>query len=181
MTIYDSYYVYAYLRKRDLTPYYIGKGSKNRINEKHRFVSVPKNKNLRVVLESNLTEVGALALERRYINWYGKKSDGTGILLNKTDGGDGFNTKHSIQTRKLMSEKQLGKKKRPRNKQHQDKLSCNAKNWEIIFPDGSSKIIKNINKFAKENNLYAEALRAVAYGLQNRKQHKGFRVRLLKP
>ena len=83
-----GFYVYAYLRV-DGTPYYIGKGKDRRAYVTQHHSSAPPDKNRIVFLERNLSEVGALALERRYIRWYGRKNNDTGILRNLTDGGEG--------------------------------------------------------------------------------------------
>ena len=86
----QNYYVYAFLRETDLTPYYIGKGIGKRAFATHgRRVSAPKDKNRIIILYQNLTENQAYNIEILLIDFYGREDLGTGRLLNMTSGGDG--------------------------------------------------------------------------------------------
>ena len=85
----NRFYTYAYLRE-DRTPYYVGKGSGNRIKYRQRSdIKPPKDKSRIIFLKQNLTEEEAFKHEKYMIVVFGRKNLGTGILHNKTDGGDG--------------------------------------------------------------------------------------------
>lgn len=90
-----TYYVYAYLRSKDSktakagTPYYIGKGQGRRAFERHGKIPVPEDKSNIVFLKENTIEIDAFEIEIFLIAYFGRKDIKTGILNNRTDGGEG--------------------------------------------------------------------------------------------
>jgi hypothetical protein len=111
----NRFYTYAYLRI-DRTPYYIGKGQTGRIYQKNgKPCAVPKNKSRIIFLKQNLTEEEAFKHEKYMIAVFGRKDLGTGILHNRTDGGEGVSGYvHSKETKLKISK--IHKGKIPHNK-----------------------------------------------------------------
>lgn len=85
----NDYYTYAYLRA-DKTPYYVGKGRNGRaFSNSRRTFKCPKDKSRVLFLKKNMSEEDAFKHERYMISVLGRKDLGTGILRNRTDGGEG--------------------------------------------------------------------------------------------
>ena len=108
----QEYYTYAYLRE-DGSPYYVGKGHGRRINSTHsKFIKLPP-KERRIYLKQNLTEDEAFRHEIYMIHVLGRRDLGTGMLQNRTPGGDKppICTSVSEETRKKISESHKGMKK----------------------------------------------------------------------
>jgi len=103
------YYVYSYLRE-DYSPYYIGKGSGNRAYTKGpKEVKPPKDRSRVKIIKESLTEEESFDVEKLYILVFGRIDLGTGILRNKTDGGDGSSGAIvSPEERKRRSERMKG-------------------------------------------------------------------------
>jgi len=106
----EIYYTYAYLRL-DGTPYYIGKGCGKRCYIRAgRTILPPKDLSRILILKSNLTEQQAIAHEVYMIAVLGRKDLGTGILRNRTDGGEGTSGRIvSVRTRQKHSRSLYGR------------------------------------------------------------------------
>lgn len=183
-----NYYTYAYLRE-DGTPYYIGKGKGNRIYRKDKRIRPPNNKVRIIFLKQNLTEEDAFEHEIYMIAVFGRKDLRTGILLNKTNGGEGSSGfVHSKESVKNISKSKKGtpawnkgKKLKPvNNLSYSGKYKRGIvgkkqpKQREFINPFSEKVVIKNLKKFCLENNLcYSHMLKVYNYKLL---QHKGWTV-----
>jgi hypothetical protein len=114
----NIFYVYQYTTEDGL-PFYIGKGSKDRINESHApWVNLPP-KEFRHYIKTRLTESEAFDLEIELIKRYGRKIDG-GILdnikISRWVAQAGW--KHSEETKKKISKNNTGKIRTEEQKQN---------------------------------------------------------------
>jgi len=133
----NRFYTYAYLRE-NRTPYYVGKGEGRRLYKKHqKGISVPKDKTRIIFLKQNLTEEEAFKHEKYMIAVFGRKDLGTGILHNRTGGGEGCSG--AIRTEEWK-----------RNLSKSDEIR--RKNQTGIYSVTPEKR-KEIDLFCKENNL----------------------------
>jgi hypothetical protein len=116
-------------------PFYVGKGSNGRVEEHRRKAKNSKDKNLKnkiirklwsrgldfeeEILFDNLTEQEAFELERKLIAKYGRINNGTGILANMTDGGEGTSgVVFSKESKRKMSKSHTGEKNHFYGKKH---------------------------------------------------------------
>lgn len=149
------YYVYAYVRKSDGTPYYIGKGKNGRAYQPHRWAKTPKDRSKIVFLETNLSETGALALERRYIKWFGRKCNSDGILLNIADGGQGCSgVTPSAETKANQSLISIDQWKNNREKMIKSQTEgCMAKTGFVSPLHNPKTYEKSINTLKEKYNI----------------------------
>ena len=105
----NDFYTYAYLRE-DRTPYYIGKGKGVRVYSKQKNINLPTDKSRIIFLKQNLTEEEAFKHEIYMIAVFGRRDLGTGMLRNRTDGGDGSSGAiRSVEFKRRLSEAHTGK------------------------------------------------------------------------
>jgi hypothetical protein len=148
------FYTYAYLRI-DGTPYYIGKGKGKRAWSKHRkHIVVPKDHSRVLMLKTDLSEEDAFKHEVYMIAVFGRKDLGTGILHNRTNGGDG-SSGHvpSIEVR-LNHSKKMKQFHKDLSDERREEISVKRSKslvefYEQMPPDQKDKLFA---RFKGENN-----------------------------
>jgi hypothetical protein len=116
----NYFYTYAYLRE-DRTPYYVGKGKGDRVYKKSKNdIRPPKDENRIILLKQNLSEEEAFQHEKYMISLFGRKDLGTGILHNRTDGGEG--SSGVLQTEETKLKRSNAMKGRPRPEEVKNKI-----------------------------------------------------------
>lgn len=158
-----GFYAYMYLRT-DGTPYYVGKGVGNRVFNSMPGHRPPKDRSRILILE-RVSDQDAIATEMELIRNWGRKDIGTGILHNRTAGGDGsVGYKHTAAELEKMrvthagrrlspateftSETWKGRKRPPFSDEHRRKLSAAKKGQNVGHPN-YALAVQIGNKFAK--------------------------------
>jgi hypothetical protein len=114
----NKFYVYAHYKPNETVPFYVGKGTGNRMHSKKSRSSYWQNivnkYGLEIkVIRDKLTEQEAIELERCLIAEYGRLDTATGCLINRTDGGEGGSSGRicSDETREKIRKSKIGKKR----------------------------------------------------------------------
>ena len=158
-----EYYTYAFLRE-DGTPYYIGKGKGRRAYDKKRSVFIPPKERI-IFLKKNLTEEQAFEHEKYMIFIFGRKNNGSGILLNKTNGGDGASGSVWTDTRKEeASEERKQRKWWYKGKKVSHSVECPGEGWKRGRPG------INVGRQLKEETK--EKIRIKAIGRKYKKSRE---------
>lgn len=152
------YYVYLYL-KEDGTPYYVGKGKGNRWKQKSHSVDVPPPDRV-IFYVKDVDEKTALKEEVNLILKYGRLNNGTGILENKTDGGDKPPKQYKhlykpYERTKEIKEKysQSAHRKGRPGKQTQEEIERKKESMKKVWAEGKRKKLPRDSKgrFLKSN------------------------------
>lgn len=127
----NDFYVYAWLKPCG-TPFYIGKGRGRRDKVTARNNPIFSNilnkikrsgeEPLVIRVHQDIAEDEAFELERSLIRQYGRKNNGTGILANLTDGGEG--PSGAVVSEESRRKKSIAMSGVPKSAEHVEKVAA---------------------------------------------------------
>jgi len=134
--------VYQHIRPDNNTIFYIGIGkklsrakSKSARNKYWKNIVKKCNNSFNIeILHENISWKEACNKEKEYIKKYGRTNNGTGILCNLTDGGEGIlNLKHSDDAKSAISKAAIERYKiKPHNRKGKRFVNRNSRKVVII-------------------------------------------------
>jgi hypothetical protein len=165
------YYTYAYLRE-DRTPYYIGKGQGNRAYKRCKTdIKPPKDKTRILILKKNLTEEESFKHEIYMIAVFGRKDLGTGILHNRTNGGEGSSGAIlSEEHKRKISEKLKGRIHSKKSKKKMSE-SQRGENNPMYGKNLSDETKRKISEAQKGKTVSGETKRKMSEAQKGEKHH----------
>jgi len=163
----NIYYVYQYLRSKDSdiapagTPYYVGKGKNKRAWKKGlNEVQAPNDVSNIIIVAENLTESQAFELEKQLIIELGRIDLGTGILRNKTNGGEGpSGAIRSAEWRERQSRDRKGKKLHISEESSLRISESNKRKWSD--PEYRARVLAS-RKNRNRDTISQEALKQIS-------------------
>jgi len=160
----NIYYVYAYLRENSSvngpagSPYYIGKGKRNRAYQDHFDCAAnkPKNKNFILKIFDHCSNDEAKFLETGLIKIFGRIDLKTGCLRNLTHGGDGSSGyKHTAATKTKLRKNAISRQYSIKTRQLMSGAHKGSKNHNFQKCIPEELIRKRVETRRKNNNYEA--------------------------
>ena len=145
--------VYRHINSITNETFYIGIGSPKRPyqnSQRSRFWNnyVDKHKDFYVDILGVYNKDTAIELEKALISYYGKRINNNGPLVNITDGGEGFFSRHTEESKKKMSTSRTGKKLN----------FFRPVTGSIVIDNVSGKVFKSISSAAREYGINKRTL-----------------------
>jgi hypothetical protein len=177
-------YVYAWFDEYGV-PLYIGKGTYNNKLRRQRWeehgiggeshldrkIRKANGKLPVVILHENITESEAIASEIALIRAIGRRNNGTGCLLNLTNGGDGLlGFRHSKETKEKVSKAKKGKPSKLRGRSRSKETLAKIAETKRNNPKPYNPTI--VNNFRLDDPLVIERQRINRSAFFNSKEGK---------
>jgi hypothetical protein len=147
--------VYQHIRKDNKQPFYIGIGktiarAKSIHSRNDYWKNIVKKYGYEIeILKSDISWQEACEIEKKYIKKYGRCDNGTGILCNMTDGGDGNNN----YSKEVIEKMSLKKRNIKLSQQHKEKIKKGLSHRKGLP-----------NKWGKHNQETIEIIRNASTG-----------------
>lgn len=189
--------------KFEFEPFYIGKGSKDRLtehfqpnnkkNDKNTFkmrvigkvIEKTGKKPIAIKIITGLDHIWAHELEEKLIKIIGRRDQNKGPLTNLSDGGPGplgvvpKNKGKPMSFEQCLKLRESHKGYKPTREQMENTIASIERNtYKIVSPTGEEFLIKNLNKFSKDYGFSSGSLSRSARS--GNPTNKGWAVKIIK-